>query len=308
MLVGSVNVNLIIFDVVLLIHVFTLFLFCFCLIGNFNIFCDPSQGPPAKPAPRYPTVAAAAKPPIAPLSQSMAAPTPCNPSSTSAFSVHSVGAPPSKSSQQAEQDTITPNQSFATNTSSTIPHGAGLNDDKTPQSSMMSEKTPSSASFASLSRSRNGRLSNIRTPKGLTAPSPTINTKEALGVINAMLNCSLKSNQFDLDGDFQHQVTHQEKDFEMDFANAESNGKPVLPAFRTSTSFINKIYIGLSFMDKLNATCKANVSRAHCDLNSCKSADFTFNMPIFIINYIFCICQILNFYLAFYLIIFCFPF
>nr|XP_054758781.1 uncharacterized protein LOC129264850 [Lytechinus pictus] len=196
--------------------------------GNFNIFCDPDQDPPAKPAPQYPTVAtaAAAKPPSAPL---MAAPTPCNPSSTSAFSIHPqpVTAPLSKIRPQTEQDTITPNQSFLSNTSSTVTQGTGLNDEKTPQSSMMSDKTPSSASFASLSRSRNGRLNQIRTPKGLTAPSPTINTKEALGVINAMLNCSLKSNQFDLDAEFQNQVTHKEKEFEMEFANESSDVKPL---------------------------------------------------------------------------------
>ena len=128
---------------------------------------------------------------------------------------------------QAELDTITPNQSLNLNASSANP------DNKTPQASCLSDKTPSSASFSSAPRSaRMGRLSNIRTPKGLTAPSPTINTREAMGVITAMLDSSLENNLFGWDGPNPAKVSSHDKDFEMDFANtgpSGENNKPFNP-------------------------------------------------------------------------------
>ena len=198
------NCIYILFFFFFLIHVVV-----FCHSGNFNIFCDPTENQAVKPAANAIHNSASVHRNVP------EAPVPHNPPSV----------PLSARTGQAELDTITPNQSLNLNASSANP------DNKTPQASCLSDKTPSSASFSSAPRSaRMGRLSNIRTPKGLTAPSPTINTREAMGVITAMLDSSLENNLFGWDGPNPAKVSSHDKDFEMDFANtgpSGENNKPI---------------------------------------------------------------------------------
>ncbi|XP_072166979.1 uncharacterized protein [Diadema setosum] len=186
--------------------------------GGFNIFCDREQ----TQAPKSTTCQSAGS--FGPVSQP-ATVTANTLSGTQSLSV--ANAAPSTTilteTIHCRPDTVTPNQSIYLNTSADP--NTTATDNKTPLANLSassSNKTPSSTSAAAGAHYLSNRLSSIRTPKGLTAPSPTINTKEALGVINAMLNSSLESNMFGL-GDLSiRDVPSQDKEFEMEFANTET--------------------------------------------------------------------------------------
>ncbi len=116
------------------------------------------------------------------------------------------------------------------NSSVVTPNASGLFN--TSSNNTSQQKTPIDHSRPdSRGSTHSGRLHRFtpsRTPGGITAPSPTVNTKEALGAIMAMLNNPLSVDEgfrppTTGDGDLSSAGTHDnhDLDFAAEFAKGE---------------------------------------------------------------------------------------